>query len=109
MDEDDDEHLETLLVGRTWLGPVALSPWVTVDPCHNFDHYHDDSEDGAVYKYGVDDFDGDDVHDDFHDNAHDDYDALGQCISRVTNLAQEDTAIVGQVLKNLICQQLMYL
>ena len=26
-------YLETLLVGRTWFGPVALSPWVTVEPC----------------------------------------------------------------------------
>merc|ERR1719400_236696 len=25
-------HLETRLVGRTWFGPVALSPWVTVEP-----------------------------------------------------------------------------
>ena len=26
-------YLETRLVGRTWFGPVALSPWVTVEPC----------------------------------------------------------------------------
>ena len=34
--KEKEDYLETLLVGRTWFGPVALSPWVTVDPCRGY-------------------------------------------------------------------------
>ena len=30
--ESPPVYLATRLVGSTWLGPVALSPWVTVEP-----------------------------------------------------------------------------
>ena len=62
------------------------------EPCwHHYDHVSDDEFDN-------------------YDYANNRYVALSPWVhDDVTNLSKEDAAIVGQVLKNLICKQLMYL